>query len=218
MQSPAPVSFEEWIDHCFDRPVFETAWYFTSDEPGLELAQATTLAYLTRLFLTSKPSLARFTDEQVSQGLWYIISNTGSDHMYTLVEEELPEADRIVCLRAIAHVYADLFSERCSNCIANAPEAGVLNGICYMWFDIMPIHPTYGATRRNFDAAAYEVFQSILALDSIACQEAALHALGHWADGDAGSVCRIIGEHLARMPDEYILRQYALDAKVGNVQ
>ena len=218
MQIPAQVSYEEWIDHCFDRPVTETAWYFTSDEPDPELPQATTLAYLTRLFLTSKPSLACFTDEQVSQGLWYIVPNTGSEHMYTLVEEELPEADRIACLHAIGQFYADLFSERCSNSVANAPEAGVLNGICYMWFDVMPIHPTYGAARRNFDAAAYEVFESILALDSIACQEAALHALGHWADGNAELVHRIIGEHLARMPTGYILRQYALEAKVGNVQ
>jgi hypothetical protein len=88
-----------------------------------------------------------------------------------------------------------------------------------MWWDTMPV---YGgpvlAGRQALHLAALEAMAAILKLDSIACQESALHGLGHWH--------RIFPQQTEIVIDEFLslnakarpeLRTYARSARCGCV-
>ena len=95
-----------------------------------------------------------------------------------------------------------------------------MNPVCYMWWDLFPAfgrptEPDYAAV----DVELLAVMKRALALDSLGCQESALHGLGHWQDQYPGVVEQTINEFLARsggMRQE--LREYAEYARLGYVQ
>jgi len=89
-----------------------------------------------------------------------------------------------------------------------------------MWWDSFPIA---GApddpTRTEVDEAFLEVMDRLLDLPSEACQESALHGLGHWHLEYPKQVEAIIGSFLDRHPVlRSELKEYALDAREGLVQ
>lgn len=94
-----------------------------------------------------------------------------------------------------------------------------LNGVCYMWWDIIPFYGKSGDARREvFDPHCLDVMEMTLQLPSIACQESALHGLGHWEHAYPDRVKRVIDAFLKANPDvDPELREYALDARVGGV-
>jgi len=58
-----------------------------------------------------------------------------------------------------------------------------------------------------------------LELDHIACQESALHGLGHWAHSYPERVEKIVDEFLTHNENlRPELKQYALQARSGKVQ
>lgn len=214
-------SFEDWVKHCFDHPVSEPAWHYTDEAVNWEAPREVTLAFMTRLFTASEESLGRFSDGQLNQGFWYLVSGFSSDHMYLLVDEDLPEADRLACVRSLSLLFAGIFSSRCTNAPShkrNDNALSPLNSVCYMWFDVMPVHPTFGMARKNLDATMLDVLEAILALDSLACQESALHGFGHWTGGDPERIEGIIDAWLRRIPGDHVLRDYARLAARGDVQ
>jgi hypothetical protein len=88
-----------------------------------------------------------------------------------------------------------------------------------MWWDILPVDGApHDQTRREFDAAALEVMEAILRLDSLPCRESALHGLGHWARCYPGRARQIIDAFLGRqagLPAELVA--YARRAGNGHV-
>jgi hypothetical protein len=99
------------------------------------------------------------------------------------------------------------------------PGANPLNLVCYMWWDILPIagNPDEPA-RREFDAAILQVLESTLHLDSLACQESALHGLGHWQMVYPERVGEIIDRFSMshpHLPEK--LQQYMMAAYTGYV-
>jgi len=88
-----------------------------------------------------------------------------------------------------------------------------------MWWDTMPV---YGgpvlADRQVLHLAALETMTTILEFDSLACQESALHGLGHWAIYYPERVGSIISRYLLGQAAHSPLRPYALAASVGHVQ
>jgi hypothetical protein len=88
-----------------------------------------------------------------------------------------------------------------------------------MWWDIIPIHGRpEDPTRKQLDAEVLTVLESQLESDSIACQESALHGLGHWATYYPERVESIIANYLLGQAANSPLRPYALAAVVGHVQ
>jgi hypothetical protein len=222
MTNFAHPSYETWIAHCFDHPVTPEAWYFAPDAPEWQAPAELTLAYLTRLFSTSVESVGKFSDEQLKQGFWYLVSNSCSDHMYLLIDASLPEASRLACLRAMKQLFAELFFTRCTNLPSHGQPAGAklsaLNAICYMWWDVMPIHGEPNDPRRAaFDAAVLDLLRDTLGIGSFACQESALHGLGHWSYYYRAQVGRIIEHYLADAPEDAVLGTYARLAADGKV-
>jgi hypothetical protein len=88
-----------------------------------------------------------------------------------------------------------------------------------MWWDIIPV---YGRpkdpTRKEMDQEILGVLESALQLNAIACQESALHGLGHWQvyypDQTREIIARFLQGHKEIRED---LRLYAMSASSGHV-
>jgi hypothetical protein len=179
------LSFEDWIEHAFGHEVrFQRPqWFFDDDPDWWDPEPAEAVAHLTRLFEEPVEPLYWFTDAQIAQGLTYLVSTSASGDNGWLYAFEVPIADRIRCVDAVVSLFAKLFLPRCTADLShlNAPVTGPLNIVCYMWWDefpciALPDDPHYPTLHRH----ALKAMERILALDSIACQESALHGLGHW--------------------------------------
>jgi hypothetical protein len=215
-------SFETWIAHCFDHPVSTHAWYLSPHAPEWDAPPELTLAYMTRLFNSPIESAGKFSDEQLNQGFWYLASNNCSDHMYLLIDASLPEEARLSCLGAMQQLFDQLFLRRCTNLPSQGHDLAALsalNSICYMWWDVLPVHGEPNDPRREkFDAAVLSLLRGILGLGSFACQESALHGLGHWSYYYRAQVRQIIEHYLADAPEDAVLGDYARLAADGKVQ
>jgi hypothetical protein len=88
-----------------------------------------------------------------------------------------------------------------------------------MWWDIIPfLRAPDDPSGRELDAAALSAMEEILSLDSLACQESALHGLGHWRHRYPERVGEIIGHAMSR-PNDWPpeLNAYARNATSGCV-
>jgi hypothetical protein len=214
-------TFPEWVQHIFDHPVSDPEWYWAPDADTAEPPAPTSVAYLTRLFTDPEPISAPYTDAQLNQGFWYLVSNSCSNYMFTLLQPEVAWPARRAGLRAITNLFAQLFASRCSPHLSHLDERGAspLNSACYMWWDLFPTwgHPE-SPSEALVDAELLGVMQRVLALDTLACQESALHGLGHWHLRYPAEVEETIGVFLKRQPRlDPRLRQYAFSARQGCV-
>ena len=179
------LTFEQWLAYAFDHPVDElkNAWYWNMDADEWIEVPGDVIRFLTQAFENAAEVFQPYTDAQLNQGLWFIASNACSNHMFALMDESVAWSARQRCIYSIHQLYEQCFAKRCTPHLSHIdePGAGPLNMVCYMWWDIIPIHgkPTDPA-RKEFDQTILQVMDSTLQLDSIACRESALHGLGHW--------------------------------------
>jgi hypothetical protein len=220
------LTFEDWVLYVFDHPVpvgQELEWHWDSerdwwDESG---EPAVTVQWLTRLFENAAQVLLPYTDAQLNQGLWFLASNACSNHMFALLDTSVPWAARQRCIASIHTLYEGCFARRCSAALSHLPEPveNPLNMVCYMWWDILPISGQPGdPARRDLDRSILQVMEATLQLDSLACQESALHGLGHWHMHYPRQVGEIIDKFSithADIPEK--LRQYMQAAYSGCV-
>ena len=181
------MTFPEWVTFIFDHPVTDPAWYWNSsgDWDAPDLTELQTVDYLTQLFEGAGTLLLPYTDAQVNQGLWYLLVRC--DDMHSLRDLAVPLPDRLRGIQAMEVLFNDCFAVRCSPHLSHMDEPGrnPLNAVCYMWWDVLPIHglnrhQPERADSAELDQACLGVMQRTLKSDSIACQESALHGLGHW--------------------------------------
>ena len=180
------MTFDDWISQIFDRPVpadlarLDACW----DGPG-----ATIVAYMTRLFREADAVLAPFSDAQAAQGLWAMCSADISEYPCLLTAASVPFAARLDCLHAMDALFGRFFARRCSPHLSHRDRAATpahvspLNGVCYMWWDVMPL----GAVAYHFPAewpamqtAMLRVFEHCLSGDSVACRESTLLGVMNW--------------------------------------
>jgi hypothetical protein len=222
----AGLCYEDWIEHVFSHEValHGNAWHWDPDADLWDGSPAETLAHLIRFLEDPLPALAYFSNAQIDQGLRYLIDNGAGDLTRPLREPGLPLADRRRGLAAMRGVFEQLFQPRCTPHLSHLDEAGAgpLNGICYMWWDSFP-----GAVgerdphRQEMAEATLATIALGLSLDSVACQESALHGLGHWgswAGGGQAQVAPLIDAYLAARPGlRPELAAYARAARSGCV-
>ena len=221
------------------------AWDYSTDPP-------TIVSYLGQLFEGAAALLQPYADGQVAQGLGYLINNSLSNSMFPLMDPDVPWAERQRAICAMYVVFERIFDPKCSPHLSHARTESdslmnPLNGVCYMWWDVCPLQGHAGPTaEEDFILATEELVDSgprvdphaadleaeilgilarTLALENVACQEAALHGLGHRHHKHATQVEVIVDTYLQRHfptwpPDEQgeSLRGYALAARVGRVQ
>jgi len=222
MPTNTPVSFERWFSQIFDHPVQDPPWYQALDAHFPRISAGTRIAYLTRLFETPGSLLAAYSDAQVDQGLSCLFA---FDVMFDLKERIVPLDLRLRCIRSMTTLFRGCFEQRCPPVLSHLdePDASPLNSVCYMWWDSLPLiaqrqfHPRRSSSGA-LDEAVLQTMREILQSSSAACQEGALHGLGHWAPY-CSEPAEIIDEFLGR--NRHIrkeLHQYALRARIGCVQ
>jgi hypothetical protein len=222
MEHFGTTTFADWLRRVFDHPVTHPEWYWNSDADLSEPAPQDCVAHLTRQFEQPELVLAPYSDAQIDQGLWYLVSSDCSKHMFSLIEPWVPWSARQRGIRSMAALFERLFARRCSEHLSHLdePRGNPLNRVCYTWWDIFPAcgrpgNPTYA----EVDAELLAVMKRTLALDSLACRESALHGLGHWEMYYPDIVRPIIDEFLSNgrelRPE---LREYAERARHGYVQ
>ena len=128
----------------------------------------TTFQRLAEVFETPAGSLARYSDERTAQALWDLSSNVFCDLGRPPGDWDL----HIRVFKSFGVLFREFFAVRWEPALGHMDEGGALNGICYMWWDLgwyfIP------------DPDMLAMLRSILAIDHVACQESALHGLGHW--------------------------------------
>lgn len=210
------LTFAQWLKYVFDHPDDDRDWHFRDDFEWWDSADhpAQTFMYMTRLFENILSATAAYSDAQIAHGLWFIASSS-SGFLYTAAN-----IGREQTLTASYHLFEQLFAKRCTPHLSSLDRATTpshvnpLNMTCYMWWDLDWISPV----QLKINELALDIMERTLWLNSIACQESALHGLGHWKSKYPEQVIRIIDEFLKREkslhPD---LQNYALAARSGCV-
>jgi hypothetical protein len=175
-----------------------------------------TFLKLAGIFEDPAPLLNRYDDGQLGQAFWDLGYTTFAGVYEGSIEWEL----RHRLIRSFETLFRDLFTARCAPVLGHLSETqNRLSVVCYMWWDFdcwcaMP-DPL---TRNPYDSALFASMKAILAIDHVACQESALHGLGHWQHAHKSEVEAIIDEFLQRSPDiREDLRHYAYNAHRGYV-
>jgi hypothetical protein len=187
--------FETWIGRVFDgpEPSFSDLWDEAADR------EATwQLRYATRLFQAPTFLLAEFSPKQLAAGLFKLPSSWQLTDLLWNGEQDW--AAREACINAMYFLYRDLFM------------VTPLDGVAVMWWDLLRYWGA-DADARTGDAFA-RVLERVLALPNSDCQWAALHGLGHHANGRRGA---IIDAFLAATTVSDELREYAPKARAGDV-
>jgi hypothetical protein len=220
----ADLSYDEWIDYVFDHavPFYEQAWYLEPEADWWRPQPEQAIEYLARVFETPEPLVDAFSDSQIAQGLHYLIDNGAGAYCRFLTDAGVPLDARKACIEAISTLFARLFQPRCEPVLAHLDEPGgnALNRICYMWWDIMPIFPAGAQAGADpiHDACLAEMRET-LRLPNPACQESALHGLGHWARAYPEFTAAVIDGYLAANPTlRPELARYAEAARSGCIQ
>jgi hypothetical protein len=217
------LSFDAWIEHAFAPAVRvgRNAWFFDDDCDWWDPPASIAVAHIARLFADPVPPLQWFADAQIAQGLRYLFSISATGGKDWLSDPTTPFEQRLACVRSIFTLFERLFAPRCSSELSHvAKVAGPpLNGVCYMWWDefIAIAHPG-DPHFQTLHEAALDVMAQTLRLPSPACQEAALHGLGHWHGQFPVRTTEIIDAYLAASPNlDPQLASYARAARSGCV-
>ena len=215
------LSFEQWVYFIFDHPAEGPAWHADPNAPYWDGPAALTAEYVFRLFEDPALALEGFTDAEVNNGLWYLISPGLGEHMRCLDDPSLAIGTRVRCIRSCESLFRKLFLPRCSPHLSHRDEPGsnALNSVCYMWWDILPV---YGGPRPEdrvtLHEATLDTMEAVLEMPSIACQESALHGLGHWRSffpqRTETLINRFLADHLDARSE---LLAYARSARCGCV-
>jgi hypothetical protein len=208
------------LSHVFEHEVKNPQWYFDGENvpefkaPPIEIAEL-----IGQTFLCAGKDLTKYTDEKVDQGIWYLVSSSGSDFMSSLVSGEVPLPKRAEAIGNIFYLYLDCFAKRCTEVLAHSSEEGTpLNSSCYMFWDLCRFSNLEDMLgRKETQDAVLNVLEKILTIEHMACREGALHGLGHIANSCPQNVHEIIDRFLSRNKLDDKLMAYALKAREGMV-
>jgi hypothetical protein len=220
----ADLSYTDWIDYVFDHavPFYEQAWYFESGEDWWNPQPEQAIDYLTRLFEKPEPLVEQFADNQIGQGLYYLVDNGAGAYCRFLIDGTVPIKARVACISAMRTLFARLFQPRCAPVLSHQDEPGgnPLNRICYMWWDIAPLGATSKPRQSDpIHDACLGIMRDTLRLPNPACQESALHGLGHWARAYPEFTAATINDYVAANPNlRPELVRYAQAARTGCIQ
>jgi hypothetical protein len=208
------LGFEAWLDFMFGREVQSEYYPFFKERDAFwDPPPAIGVDYLTRLFENSMPLLRDFSDRQIGPALWLLTS----EDAHCLYSQDVPVEARKRCVAAILPLFADLFDPRCAPVLGHLdqPGSGPLNAACYMWWENLPfVAAPDDPNRDRLNAQVVEVMKSVLQLDNPACQESALHGLGHLARHVTGADAAITA-YLGRDSISAELTAYAHAARTG---
>ncbi len=208
-----PWDPSRWVDTVFGEAM--PGQYDAERLEGICGRDETTLLRLKQVF--EKPELLQlYSDDVIERAFWDIWHAAFEAIYHPAIDWQV----RYRFIRSFEHLFRDLFAWRCTSALSHLDEgASRLNTTCYMWFDAgCRWFPYDTKTRGPVDAAMLGVIRSILAIDHIACQEAALHGLGHRPTHQRYAVEAIVDDFLgANSKLSPPLRDYALHCRALRV-
>lgn len=226
MWEPSPskrCTFEQWLKSLFDHPADNMDVYHDAVDKSYwcDNSARRHIAFVTEAFENAEDVLGMYSNAQLNQGLWHLMGH-GTEYLFSLLNRRVTWAARERCLRSIIVLFEQIFVRRCSPGLGHLSEAqdNHLNGICYMWWDldVLPFYPLEDPIRRRINEFCLDIMATILSMDSMACQESALHGLGHEHLYHPQYVETTIDAFLIRNPNiRPELAAYARRAKFGRV-
>lgn len=204
------LSFESFVDSIFDDEK-----YFRSPPVGKELA-----GHVILLFESNSEIYERFSPDTIATGLRKIIDPGRSDLIFHVIGDGVERGITERFIRSTTTLYCQIFDRLCLSVIAHEDNSDLsaINELCYMWWDILPVHGMYKRTvdeRFAIDCALVVMDQLTHQCNNISCIESALHGLGHFSVFKPGEVKRIINSSKNEIPGS--LARYAQKAISGNV-
>lgn len=205
--------YQEWISYVFDHPGDSCEWDSMDEFPGTPTDHA---ILIHETFSRSGTDLQCFTDAQVNQGLYFLVSPTGSNHMLAFRDENVPLPIKIQGIQSIATLYRECFAKRCTEVLGHLDEKGAsdLNAICYMFWDVCVLSyldpcPNH---KQDMEDAVLSVLRDTIHIPHRACIEGGLHGLGEICFGE-DRANEILEELLATKNLDPDLKRYAENAR-----
>ncbi|RIK74204.1 MAG: hypothetical protein DCC68_23505 [Planctomycetota bacterium] len=203
-----------------DYEVWRTLVFAQSDVHSVEqLDKCAVNGFATRFNREIASIVDAYGEEATAEAIEYLYGDASGQVYWCVLDESLGSL-RVDFIRSIKSLYTDCFLPRCSRYyshIDQGPEAlRPLNGVCYMLWDLGVECPALNGDLEMLDASL-DVLSFALALPSVACQESALHGLGHLAYKHNERTMPIVEEYLKRDDLPIELRNYAQAARVGYV-
>lgn len=222
MAALSNLAFEDFVEFQFGHAVrmHGNPWYCDLDGDWWAPDPRTGIAFLTQLFANGPRVLEWFSDAEIAQGLTGLVNTMAVGDQPWMRDPATPAAERAAVWSAIADFFRDLLAPRCAPALGHLSEEGTpLNMVTYMWWESFPgfANPD-DPERGRVDDAELDCLTRILALDSEACQEAALHGLGHWVSREPRCVDildRFLASGRTARPE---LLDYARAARGGCIQ
>jgi len=212
------LTFDQFVEFQFGHAVGAHPWRMGIDADWWEPEPRTGIAYLTQLFSDGASVLEWYHDDQIAQGLTGLVNTMAVGDQPWMRDPVTPAEERAAVWGAITTFFRDVLAPRCAPVLGhNATEAGPeINGVTYMWWESFPGFANPDDPRRALvDDAELACLEAVLTLDSAACQEAALHGLGHWVRREPrceAVIDRYLASGNAAMPE---LAEYAKAARCG---
>ncbi len=227
--------YSKWIQHVFDHPVHDPEWYWDDEywEHGLQPwnefeGTVEALGFMTQLFSRPQFLMELYSTDQIGQGLWYLTCCAASDYLEPLSLASTSEAIKCEWLDSVLILHEQLFSKICSHYyghLNNGPEPdNEANGACYMFWDnaedfLLDDLEAPPLVTDKVCLKAVSIMDATLQIRSAACQESALHGLGHWHRWNSAIVEEKIDRFLASdLPVSNEIRNYARKARTGKIQ
>ncbi len=236
--SASQPSFEDWLRDLLH---YETRHargesLFDDDGPNDELIECKyrieqigviqQTIFLSQLFESPSVLAKRCSTEELAW-LIHTLLDDGSEYVHGVRDPSVPPALQVRWVRSIAPLYTDLFDSVChdNGPVSNPLGGHTINGAVFMIWDL-GLHYVFRLPEFSHLAGfAIEVLQTILTrCKTIACQESALHGIGHGIQSSWHHSARI--PRLQMLVDEFLqrtdladsVRAYALQAREGAVQ
>ena len=193
-RNPSNLSPAEFADFLFARPVplveadeklLQGEYHTWDDDPD----KTRMVVLATQLFLDFEAIGRRYSQQQIEQGVWFLLSYPFSLGD-CLDDEGVPLDLRLACLEAMIVPFRDY--------LQTTPDED--EGSFYMWWDLVGMMgpETVPAVRR--------VLEQILQMSGWACQEAALHGLNHLRPKEEtfAIITRFLEEHAAGLEPKHL--------------
>jgi hypothetical protein len=205
-------SLEEIKDFIFAHPAPATA-----DEPGwwfeviVEFDAEEYVRRLTEIFRDPSGLKIRYSIEQLEQGFWMLISSADTSLEPLLWETAVPWEVREALIQSTVDLYEKLFAFESLDTSVHMFWDALAYGFC-----VPTRYPATDREDRRIQDAMFSALTHILRMDSIACQTAALHGLGHLRHRDTEAAIQAYLASNPMLDDEH--RQYAVACISGDIE
>jgi len=147
----------------------------------------------------------------VCQGFWFLISGAPGGLEDVLWNTGVPWKARAELIQSTVDLYRRFFAYDVLDTSAHMFWDALAYGYC-----VPTRHPESDAEDRRVQKAMFAALQQILGIDSLACQLAALHGLGHLRHPETESTTTKYLERNPELSEEH--RKFALACIAGEIE